>query len=125
VFAEPDPDAGIQDKLLKAWDLLLVPAAQRFGFMHKYSVDEFSLDMGRAVDMWSEVAVLTATAAEAYKLLNKVKVRTPAFVLVLCYFGVVWDRWTVDSFVHSYCDWHFAFVLAFFVFVFVLSMKCL
>ncbi len=51
-----------------------MPAAQRFGFMHKYSTDENSMEMGRAVDMWSECALLVACVAELNRLLNKIKV---------------------------------------------------
>ena len=52
-----------------------MPAAQRFGFMHKYSMDEYSMEMGRAVDMWSECALLVACIVELNRLLNKIKVR--------------------------------------------------
>lgn len=51
-----------------------MPAAQRFGFMRKYSTDEYSMEMGRAVDMWSETALLVLAVAELNKLLNKIKV---------------------------------------------------
>ena len=51
-----------------------MPAAQRFGFMHKYSTDANSMEMGRAVDMWSECALLVACVAELNRLLNKIKV---------------------------------------------------
>jgi hypothetical protein len=51
-----------------------MPAAQRFGFMHKYSADEYSMEMGRAVDMWAECAVLVLCVAEVNKLLGKLKV---------------------------------------------------
>jgi hypothetical protein len=51
-----------------------MPAAQRFGFMHKYSADEYSMEMGRAVDMWAECAVLVLCVAEVNKLLSKLKV---------------------------------------------------
>lgn len=51
-----------------------MPAAQRFGFMHKYSMDEYSMEMGRAVDMWSECALLVACIVELNRLLNKIKV---------------------------------------------------
>jgi hypothetical protein len=51
-----------------------MPAAQRFGFMHKYSTDEYSMEMGRAVDMWSECALLVSCVVELNKLLSKIKV---------------------------------------------------
>jgi hypothetical protein len=54
-----------------------MPAAQRFGFMHKYSADEYSMEMGRAVDMWAECAVLVLCVAEVNKLLGKLKVSEP------------------------------------------------
>jgi hypothetical protein len=54
-----------------------MPAAQRFGFMHKYSADEYSMEMGRAVDMWAECAVLVLCVAEVNKLLGKLKVGEP------------------------------------------------
>jgi hypothetical protein len=50
-------------------------AAQRFGFMHKYSADGYSMEMGRAVDMWAECAVLVLCVAEVNKLLGKLKVK--------------------------------------------------
>lgn len=50
-----------------------MPASQRFGFMQKYSTDEYSMEMGRAVDMWSECALLVACVAEANKLWSKIK----------------------------------------------------
>jgi hypothetical protein len=52
-----------------------MPAAQRFGFMHKYSTDEYSMEMGRAVDMWSQAALLVLCIVELNKILGKVKVR--------------------------------------------------
>lgn len=70
----PEPDQSMQDKLVSAWDTLQMPAAQRFGFMHKYSTDANSMEMGRAVDMWSECALLVACVAELNRLLNKIKV---------------------------------------------------
>lgn len=54
-----------------------MPAALRFGFMRKYSTDEYSMEMGRAVDMWSEAALLVVAVAELSKLLSKIKVNTP------------------------------------------------
>jgi hypothetical protein len=59
-----------------------MPAAQRFGFMHKYSTDEYSMEMGRAVDMWSEAALLVLCIVELNKILGKVKVRLLAFAFV-------------------------------------------
>jgi hypothetical protein len=61
-----------------------MPAAQRFGFMHKYSADEYSMEMGRAVDMWAECAVLVLCVAEVNKLLGKLKV---GHVLGMLYCG--------------------------------------
>lgn len=43
--------------------------------MKKYSTDEYSMEMGRAVDMWSECAVLVVCIVELMKVLNKIKVR--------------------------------------------------
>jgi hypothetical protein len=63
-----------------------MPAAQRFGFMHKYSADECSMEMGRAVDMWAECAVLVLCVAEVNKLLGKLKVGSalPVYPYMLC-----------------------------------------
>ena len=43
--------------------------------MRKYSTDEYSMEMGRAVDMWGEVAVYVLAVVELMKLFNKIKVR--------------------------------------------------
>jgi hypothetical protein len=68
-----------------------MPAAQRCGFMHKYSADEYSMEMGRAVDMWAECAVLVLCVAEVNKLLGKLKVGYTVLgycsVIVLCCAG--------------------------------------
>jgi hypothetical protein len=70
-----------------------MPAAQRFGFMHKYSADEYSMEMGRAVDMWAECAVLVLCVAEVNKLLGKLKVGALCLVYCAgcgwCLFGVM------------------------------------
>lgn len=51
-----------------------MPAAQRYAFMHKYSTDEYSMEMGRAVDMWSQCALLVVCVVELNKTLAKLKV---------------------------------------------------
>ena len=51
-----------------------MPAAQRFGFMRKYSTDEYSMEMGRAVDIWSESAVYVVAVLELNRLMAKIKV---------------------------------------------------
>lgn len=51
-----------------------MPAAQRFGFMQKYSGDEYSMEMGRAVDIWAESALLVMSIVEINKLIGKIKV---------------------------------------------------
>jgi hypothetical protein len=61
-----------------------MPAAQRFGFMHKYSADEYSMEMGRAVDMWAECAVLVLCVVEVNKLLGKLKVGTLCLDKLYC-----------------------------------------
>jgi hypothetical protein len=61
-----------------------MPAAQRFGFMHKYSADEYSMEMGRAVDMWAECAVLVLCVAEINKLLGKLKVKALCWDMLRC-----------------------------------------
>jgi len=70
---EVDRKLGVQDKLIAAWDALQVSAVQRFAFMRKYSTVDYSTEMTKAVDMWSEVAVFAVTVYEAHKLLNKIK----------------------------------------------------
>lgn len=51
-----------------------MPAAQRYAFMHKYSTDEYSMEMGRAVDMWAQCALLVVCVVELNKTLAKLKV---------------------------------------------------
>jgi len=70
---EPNAEQGMQDKLLAAWECLQVPASQRFAFMRKYSTDEYCMEMGRAVDLWSESAVYVVAILELTKLTAKIK----------------------------------------------------
>lgn len=76
-----DPDDGFQEKIVAAWDTLLVPASARLAFMRKYSTEEFSMEMTRAVDLWAEAAVYTLAISEIVKLITKIKVSVFNFIL--------------------------------------------
>ena len=64
----------MQDKLLAIWDNLQVPTMSRIEFMKKYSTEAYSIEMGKAIDMWGEAAVIVMVLCELTSLLKKVKV---------------------------------------------------
>jgi hypothetical protein len=64
----------MHDKLLVIWDCLQIPTLTRISFMRKYSSEAYSVEMGRAVDMWGEATVFVLFLLELAKCLRKVKV---------------------------------------------------
>lgn len=80
-------EPGVQDKLLATWNCLQVSAQTRFAFMRKYSTAAYLVEMGKAVDIWAEAAVLIVSTAELLKLTQKIKANL--YVLPLESKGVI------------------------------------
>jgi hypothetical protein len=74
----------MQDKLLAIWDCLQIPTLTRISFMRKYSSEAYSVEMGRAVDMWGEATVFVLFLLELAKCIKKVKVRVLIGQLMCC-----------------------------------------
>jgi hypothetical protein len=67
-------DIDMQNKLLACWEALSAPMHDRLNFMDKYSSFAYAAEMSRAVDIWSEVAVLVTLLSEALSLHKKLEV---------------------------------------------------
>lgn len=67
-------EIDMQNKLLACWEALSAPMHDRLNFMDKYSSFAYAAEMSRAVDMWSEVAVLATFLVEVVSLNKKLEV---------------------------------------------------
>ena len=61
-----------------------VPASERLDFMRKFSLYPFSMKLGVATDLWSEVAVLVMVRQEILKLLAVFKVTNQNLPALYC-----------------------------------------
>jgi hypothetical protein len=63
----------MQGKLVSTWETLQLNTQQRLDFMAKYSSNMVASEMGTAIDMWAEAAVLIAILVEAHSMIYKVQ----------------------------------------------------
>lgn len=69
--ANNNEEHDMQAKLVATWQTIELSSHKRLSFMQKYSTDMYSVELGRATDLWAEAAVFVVARLCCLKLANK------------------------------------------------------